>query len=407
MQMNSEKSKPMHVQVAEKLIDQLKAGTAPWQKPWSNNGIPSFELPYNGVTGNRYKGINSLSLMLSEFEDPRWMTFKQAAANDWKVKKGEKGSLIQYVKLSDFVTKRDENGKPLVNEQGKTTKTQINLTKPIITNAWVFNATQIEGISPLKQLEANKISWEPSERAENLIMSSSAKIQNQRSESAFYSTVKDAITMPLKEQFSDASRYYATLLHELGHWTGHKDRLDRSLMNKFGSEEYAREELRAEIASLLVGQELRIGHDPGYHASYVDSWIKVLKQNPFEIHQAASDAEKIFDYLIGFEQKRFIANEVANQASSKVQNTDRLNVKDEIAYNNTVYKIQSHLKGGRFRVEDLNTSRQFTLSPNDGLYNSLLKAKQEPLSVTTAKQQQPEREEIELKSYSLKNNYRL
>ncbi|MDB5012389.1 MAG: conjugal transfer protein TraC, partial [Daejeonella sp.] len=320
--------------------------------------------------------------------------------NDWKVKKGEKGSLIQFVKLSDFVTKRDENGKPVLNEQGKATKIQVNLAKPIITGAWVFNASQIDGITPLKALEHEKISWKPLERAENLVINSNAKIHNQISEKAFYSTLKDAITMPLKEQFSDASRYYATLLHELGHWTGHKDRLDRSLMNKFGSEDYAREELRAKIASLLVGQELRIGHDPNHHASYVDSWIKVLKQNPFEIHQAASDAEKIFDYLIGFEQKRLIAKEVANQASSKVQNTDRLSVQDEIAYNSTVYKIQGHLKGGRFRVEDLGTSKQFTLSPNDGLYNSLLKAKQEPLSAIARNNQQTDRKEIELKSYS-------
>lgn len=87
--------------------------------------------------------------------------------------------------------------------------------------------------------------------------------------------------MPLKEQFDAADKYYATVLHELGHWTGHKDRLDRSILNTFGSEGYAREELCAEIASLLIGQEFKIGHDPEQHAAYVNSWIKLLQDNPF------------------------------------------------------------------------------------------------------------------------------
>src|SRR5687768_13172416 len=109
--MSSDKVKALHVQVAEKLIEQLKAGTAPWQKPWSIGNVPAFELPYNAITGNRYKGINTFSLLLNGYEDPRWMTFNQASANDWKVKKGEKASLIQFVKTTDLVAKRDESGK--------------------------------------------------------------------------------------------------------------------------------------------------------------------------------------------------------------------------------------------------------------------------------------------------------
>lgn len=379
--MTNDKVKALHVQVAEKLIEQLKAGTAPWQKPWNSGNLPAFELPYNAITGNRYKGINTFSLLLNGYEDPRWLTFNQASANDWKVKKGEKASLIQFVKTTDLVAKRDESGKPVLNDEGKPVKISVKLDRPIITTAWVFNAAQVNGLPALQKQDIQALGWDPVERTEKLIASSSANIAHVAGDRAFYSPFRDKITMPLKEQFDAPDKYYATLLHELGHWTVHKERLDRSIMNKFGTEAYAREELRAEIASLLIGQELRIGHDPGQHTAYVDSWIKVLHDTPFEIHAAAADAEKIFNYLTGLEQKREIK---AAQPVSKDQVTKNsagskyLSAGDEIAYNDSTYKVQGHLKQGRLRMEDLGTGKNFILSKSDALYGSLLDAKQHP-----------------------------
>ncbi|MFD2964389.1 MULTISPECIES: ArdC family protein [Olivibacter] len=380
--MTNDKIKALHVQVAEKLIEQLKAGTAPWQKPWNSDNLPAFELPYNAVTGNRYKGINTFSLLLNGYEDPRWMTFNQASANDWKVRKGEKASLIQFVKTTDLVAKRDESGKPVLNEEGKPVKVSVKLDRPIITTAWVFNAVQVNGIPALQKPDIKTLDWNPIERAEKLIVGSGANVNHRSGDRAYYSPLRDKITMPLKEQFDAPDKYYATLLHELGHWTGHKDRLDRSIINKFGTEAYAREELRAEIASLLIGQEFRIGHDPGQHAAYVDSWIKVLQDTPFEIHAAAADAEKIFNYLTGLEQKREVKAEVRAlpEAQPPKYGTDSkyLSSGDEIAYNNTVYKVQGHLKQGRLRMEDLTTGQNFVLSKADSLYDSLLHARQHP-----------------------------
>lgn len=380
--MSSDKVKALHVQVAEKLIEQLKAGTAPWQKPWNIDNVPAFELPYNAATGNRYKGINTFSLLLAGYEDPRWMTFNQAAANDWNVKKGEKASLIQFVKTTDLVAKRDESGKPVLNAEGKAVKVTMKLDRPIITTAWVFNAAQVNGIPALQKQDIGTLGWDAVERAEKLIASSGANVTHVAGNRAFYSPFRDKITMPLKAQFEAPDKYYATLLHELGHWTGHKDRLDRSIMNKFGTEAYAREELRAEIASLLIGQELRIGHDPGQHTAYVDSWIKVLQDTPFEIHAAAADAEKIFNYLTGLEQKREIkavAQPVPeDQLPQKSTASKYLSAGDEISYNDTIYKVQGHLKQGRLRMEDLGTGKNFVLSKNDALHSSLLDAKQHP-----------------------------
>lgn len=121
---------------------------------------------------------------------------------------------------------------------------------------------------------------------------------------AYYAGLTDEIRMPMREQFPTAEGYYDTLLHELGHWTGHKDRLDRSLFNTFGSPDYAREELRAEIASMMLCGTLGIKHDPSQNQAYVKSWIKALQDDPKEIFRACADAEKIQTFVLGFEQKR-------------------------------------------------------------------------------------------------------
>lgn len=375
--MSSKNSRPLHEIVAENIIKKLEAGTAPWQKPWNDNG-PAFEIPYNATTGNRYKGINIFSLLMADRDDPRWMTFKQASEKGLQVRKGEKASLIQYVKLHQLVPKKDEQGKPILDEKGKPVKVQVRLDRPIITTAWVFNAEQINGIETLVKPVVKQFQWDAIQRAENIIQASGADITHKSGKRAYYSLALDSITMPLREQFDAPDKYYATVLHELGHWTGHKDRLDRSMVDSFGTKGYAREELRAEIASMLIGQELHVGHDPGQHVAYVKSWIQILRDTPFEIHAAAADAEKILNYLLAFEQKREIKSAANVQAEARSQRTKEssLTIGDEIVYNNTVYKVQGHLKGGRMRVEAVTTGNVFSLSKTDRLYNSLLQAKQ-------------------------------
>lgn len=294
--------KRMYEVVADRIIEQLKKGTAPWQKPWDSAGT-GWVLPYNAVTNKSYRGLNSLYLHLfSPYDDPRWSTFKQADAQGWKIKKGEKGMAINFVKTHELIPKRDKNGKVLVDENSKPIKVKVELAKPIVTKAWVFNAEQMTGIPELPRTEHVNL-WEKVERADRIIRESGAKVDHVTGDRAFYSPLRDRIQMPSREQFKTADRYYATLLHELGHWTGHPDRLNRDLINKFGSEEYAKEELRAEIASMMIGAELNIGHDPAQHIAYVDSWIKILTDTPFEIHAAAADAQKISDYVLAFEKR--------------------------------------------------------------------------------------------------------
>jgi putative DNA primase/helicase len=305
--MATKSSKPFHVQVAELLIARMKEGTAPWQKPWKA-GDPFLFMPMNPTTGKRYKGINAMYLMAQGRTDQRWLTYNQAQAIGAQVRKGESGTPIQYWKFSEEQIKRDEAGKPIKDEKGEYVKVTVMLERPRVFFATVFNAEQIDGMPPL-QLVARDQTWTPLERAEQILKASGASIHHSEQDRAFYRPSTDKIHMPEKHLFPSADNYYATALHELGHWTGHESRLDRDLANPFGSEAYAREELRAEIASMILGNELGIGHDPDQHASYVKSWIKVLEEDPMEIFRAAADAEKIHEFVLAFEQKQVQSQE--------------------------------------------------------------------------------------------------
>ncbi|MHB8977464.1 MAG: strawberry notch-like NTP hydrolase domain-containing protein [Trichloromonadaceae bacterium] len=299
---NTEK-KPFHETVAETLIEQLKQGTAPWQKPWEP-GDPGFFIPTNPTTGKRYRGINAIHLMSQGRTDQRWMTYKQAAAVGAQVNKGEKSTPIQYWQFTKEQDKLDANGRPVLDAQGKPVREEVRLERPRVFFAAVFNAEQIDGLPPLQRKEGKEQTWSAIERAEHILKASGANIQHGQENRAFYRPLGDSIHLPDKEQFHSANNYYATALHELGHWTGHSSRLDRDLSNPFGSQGYAKEELRAEIASMILGAEIGTGHDPGQHAAYVGSWIKVLQEDPLEIFRAAADAEKIQDYVLAFEQQQ-------------------------------------------------------------------------------------------------------
>lgn len=293
--------KPFHEVVAENLIAQLKEGTAPWQKPW-NPGAPGATMPMNPTTGKRYRGINAIHLMAQGHGDQRWMTYKQATAADAQVRKGERGTLVQYWKFTEERLKKNEDGTIVIGKDDQPVKEIVQLERPKVFNAVVFNAEQIDGLPPLTV--SKEKSWNSIERAEDILNSSGATIRHDQVDRAFYRMSTDSIHLPQKEAFPAADQYYATALHELGHWTGHTSRLDRDLAHPFGSEGYAKEELRAEIASMIMGDELGIGHDPSQHVAYVKSWIKALQDDPLEIFRAAADAEKIQGYVLGLEQQR-------------------------------------------------------------------------------------------------------
>lgn len=295
----TEEKKPYAQEVAERIIAALEAGTAPWQKTWEP-GRPGASLPFNPTTQKQYRGLNSLVLMMAGYSDTRWMTYKQAQAAGANVKKGEKGTTIQYWSTQRTSVKRDDAGKPVTDDSGKAVKETHLFDRPRVYSASVFNAEQIDGLPELN-VEDLDVTWDSIERAEYIIAASGADIRHVEADRACYYPVADYIQMPERHQFAQATNYYAVKLHELGHWTGHFSRLNRDLTGSFGSESYAKEELRAEIASLMIGEALGLGHDPGNHVAYVKSWIKSLKEDPLEIFRAASDAEKIRSHIMALE----------------------------------------------------------------------------------------------------------
>ena len=137
---------PFHQQVATRLMEQLKAGTAPWQKPWEP-GHASY-LPINPTTGRRYKGINTLYLSSQGYSDNRWLTYNQATAINAQVNKGERGTAVQYWKFTDERIKKDEQGKPILDDHNKPVKIKVKLERPKVFFATAFNAEQIDGMPP-------------------------------------------------------------------------------------------------------------------------------------------------------------------------------------------------------------------------------------------------------------------
>lgn len=305
---NEGKTESFHRDFAEKIIAMLEAGTSPWQQGWRS---PRRSMPYNPQSGTRYKGINCINLFLAGYDDPRWMTYKQASEAGYQVRRGKRGTSIIFYKFFNEVDRLDDDGNPVLDENGKPEKKLARLSRPIVRLSHVFNAGQIDGIEPLP----NEVSyaWKPQERAEKILAASGASIKHDAS-SAFYRPSTDTIHLPPKESFEAPNYYYATALHELSHWTGHPSRLDRAY-GSFGMERYAREELRAEIASWMIGEEIGVGHNPGNHAAYVQSWIQALRKDPSEIFRACRDAEDIRGFIYELEKEHDSALEVPAQSA--------------------------------------------------------------------------------------------
>ena len=279
-------------EVADRMIAALEAGTAPWQRPWkAGTPSPSGGLPFNPTTGKAYRGGNSVFLRLRQMElgsdDSRWMTYKQAAALGGQVRKGEKSTPIEYWKPR----KDDDTGEETADD-AKAKKRRGLVPMP---PARVFNASQIDGLPPPPPRPEVPEAFRHAAVAD-VLERLGVPIQH-GGDRAFYVQALDHIQLPEQHQFVDANAYFAVALHEAGHATGHPSRLNRNLGGGFGSENYAREELRAEIFSMMAGEALQIGHDPGQHHAYVASWIEVLKKDPREIYRAASDAQKMMDFL--------------------------------------------------------------------------------------------------------------
>lgn len=274
------------------IIRMVEEGTAPWQKPWRCGERAG--RPHNAITGRFYTGGNRMVLSIAQdmigSNDPRWATFKQAQAAGWQIKKGSKSRMIEFWQFHK--EEKDEEGK----------KVWVDLPRPRVFFAFVFHASQIEGIPEFDSGSECVPAWDVEKEAERIIAASGARIVF-GGDRACYNPITDQIRMPDRRAFPNGPAFYATMMHELGHWTGHPSRLNRDLSGGFGSEDYAREELRAEMASLFLSYEMGLPFDPAPHASYASSWLEVLRKDKDAFFQACRDAERIADYLLALGRK--------------------------------------------------------------------------------------------------------
>jgi antirestriction protein ArdC len=368
--MNDKNFKKLPIQLSEKLIAEIKEGNSLFQKPVKENGRPAFVTPINPVTGQGYSAMNALMMGMKRHDDPRWLSADAARfAGNW-VKKDEKGTLIEFQKTKDIQAIRTAEGGRIKDDAGVTQTKTVTYDKPQPAKPFMFNGEQLKDMPPLeeflaKQNEGQTLS--PVERATKLIEDSKAVIIHGGQE-AYYDKQRDAIFMPEPEHFENETKYFQAAIHQLAHWTGHESRLNRPMEGKFGSTDYAREEMRAAIAGILIGGELKIGHNFGQQAAYMNTFAKILKDEPFEIAKASRDAQKISNLLLGVNLKR--EQKQAPEAIGFKQG-------DEIAYMDTTYKVLETYKTKSIKVEDAAGTRK-VLKPEYGLYKSLLEAKTNP-----------------------------
>lgn len=286
-------------ELAQQFLAALSQGHIPWQACWSQ------ERPLNAVTGKNYRGVNAFVLSwIGEdrgYSDPRWCTYKQAQDKGWQVLKGEKGVKVEYWAYYDTKEKKLLSWED-VRQKLKLDPDYEKHLQLRCRNYTVFNGEQVQGMPPLERRHTD-IGVLRQQR-DTLIRNMNVGYREVGTE-AYYSPSSDIITLPPEASFHDTYSYMATFLHECGHATGHEDRLDRDLSGSFGSASYAREELRAEIASAFTAQSIGLQLTPEQqhfqiqqHTAYIQHWASILKDTPDELFRAIKDAEAISDYLL-------------------------------------------------------------------------------------------------------------
>ena len=267
------------------LASQAERGVAPWMRSFDGLDTP---LPRGYATERsvRDSACVWLAAVAAErgYRDPRWCTAATARDFGGSVRRGQRGTPV------------------LVWERSRGPS-----AASVARTCLVFNAQQCDGLIEWVP-ETGAPRWQE-ERARRILHRSGARIEVSAAGHARYDPRTDRIELPAEERFGDPDAYLRPALHELGHWTGHPSRMNRRTLaggveNGYGSSEYAREELRAEIASMLLGDRLELGHDPSRHAHFRGRWVEILRATPIEIDRASRQAEDIARYVLRLERER-------------------------------------------------------------------------------------------------------
>lgn len=269
--------------VTDRIIEQLDNGVIPWHKPWS--GIASGA--YNTVSNKTYSLLNQMLLK----HDGEYATYKQWSELGGQVRKDEESEIVVFWKMIPVEEKVD----------GEIVKKTI----PYLKYINVFHVSQVDGVQPK---DKKAIIHEPIKEAEKIIADYDAResitMEDVLGNNAYYAPLRDYLCVPTKEQYSDINKYYSTKFHEMVHSTGHKSRLNRfddnTKIAPFGSEDYSKEELVAEIGSASLMSLIGIETEKTFknNVAYIQSWLKVLKNDKRMIVSASSRAQKAVEYIL-------------------------------------------------------------------------------------------------------------
>jgi antirestriction protein ArdC len=276
----------LYAEVSARIIAELETGAAPWIKPWA--ATPGANVPCNAVSNRPYSGCNVVLLWMAQaagYRAPRYLTFKQALELGGHVRKGERGMKVYFVKQLEVQEDANGNSHTLV---------------PMMREYTVFNVDQCDGLPDIVTAGKPMRVRNPDGRddlADEFLRSTGADIREGHGE-AYYVPSRDFISVPAFGAFKGADHFYGTVFHELTHWTAHRSRLDRDLKNRFGSRNYAAEELVAELGAAFLCAEFGFDGDLR-HAGYIAHWIELLKSDKRAFFTACSQASKAADYLRG------------------------------------------------------------------------------------------------------------
>ena len=280
----SKVKRDIYSEITNKVIELMKTEGMNWTKPWSTNLLETGS-PINIVTNNHYQGINVFNLAmdsaLAGYNSNIWGTFKQWSDKGYKIKKGAKSSIIVFFKQ---ITKEDKNDADNI------------ISFPVLKYFAVFNACQIVDFDiPASPIEKPSIDLDA---ACDIFFTNTKSRLKLGGDKAYYSPSLDYIRLPNVKDFKTTQGYYNTLFHELGHWTGNANRLDRKFGHSFGNQDYAFEELIAELASTYICAQLGLEKTPcPNHAKYLAGWLTKLKTDKRAFFKAAAQAQKAADYM--------------------------------------------------------------------------------------------------------------
>lgn len=285
-------TRDLYAEVTAKIVVAMKSGTAPWCREWSTTGS---QIPMNAVTDRPYSGINILLYFMARdagWPNARFLTYRQAQEAGGNVRRGEHGLKVFYFK--QLVV--------------KDRKTDEDRTIPMLREYTVFNVAQTEGLSE-RVMQGKGVAFRNMDQrvadADAFVKTTGADVREGAGQPCYVPS-KDFISIPTFGSFITAQSYYATLMHELCHWSGAKNRLARDLSTRYASCAYALEELVAELGASFLAAEFEIDH-VSRAASYLQSWVEALESNPRAIFTAASKASEACNYLRGLALQEGVA----------------------------------------------------------------------------------------------------